>query len=738
MLITSPGAVNPGDALDSPLNVPPTGTLHGAEFASWTVHDAVGGTISTQTLQGDTSYGFVNYNDNTLPGFTNRGTTNATNIPAPFTPDYFARANNNSGWVATDWVSSSGINGLVPIFGLGNKNNTIPSSAGNRPLNNIGGPNFDTSQAPVVTTAKRTVNYPIGSGPIVIDSTVTVTDADSFFLGSAQVAITANYSATTDSLNYAGSDPNGIQGNFDATTGILTLTGLDTLADWNAALQSVTFTYSGTVVANPAHTITFKANDGLVLSDPTNSIDFINIQGPVASPPIVTGTSATPITWTEALPPAAPPTVPVAANLSIADGSTTQLTGATVSISANFSSGEDVLGWNAAVATSNRITVTTSAHSHTLTLTPTTPDTSESLAAFQAVLRTVTYSNSTQNPTTAPRTITFTVVDTNSITSSITASSQQVVNLVAVNNPPTLITSAGIANYTAGSAAILVDGALTATDPDTANMTGATVSITSGFAAGDTLGFVNQLGVTGNFNAATGVLTLSGSAVPNDYKIALRAVTFSNGSTAAAGTRTISFSLNDGAAVSNTATKQISVQKNNALLAGDFTLDGHVNGADVSAMLTALADLNAFKTSHSLSAADLLAVGDVNHNGSVTNADLQSLLSLLVSGGGSGANKSDKSSSISSTSAGADGETAATPASLKLGASVAPISSADPKTAGPIKPILTTPARWLDANHPGPLTPAAIDQALRATNAFRSRHISWGPSKPDFDDGLGL
>ena len=430
--------------------------------------------------------------------------------------------------------------------------------------------------------------------------------------------------------------------------------------------------------------------------------------------------------------------MPVAANLSIADGSTTQLTGATVSISANFSSGEDVLGWNAAVATSNRITVTTSAHSHTLTLTPTTPDTSESLAAFQAVLRTVTYSNSTQNPTTAPRTITFTVVDTNSITSSITASSQQVVNLVAVNNPPTLITSAGIANYTAGSAAILVDGALTATDPDTANMTGATVSITSGFAAGDTLGFVNQLGVTGNFNAATGVLTLSGSAVPNDYKIALRAVTFSNGSTAAAGTRTISFSLNDGAAVSNTATKQISVQKNNALLAGDFTLDGHVNGADVSAMLTALADLNAFKTSHSLSAADLLAVGDVNHNGSVTNADLQSLLSLLVSGGGSGANKSDKSSSISSTSAGADGETAATPASLKLGASVAPISSADPKTAGPIKPILTTPARWLDANHPGPLTPAAIDQALRATNAFRSRHISWGPSKPDFDDGLGL
>ena len=472
MLISSPGPVNPGDELDSPFNVQPTGTLHGAEFDSWTVHDAVGGTIATQTLQGDTSYGFINYNDSTLPGFTNHGTTDATNIPSPFTPDYFGRTNNNTGWVASDWVSSSGINGLVPIYGLGSKGHTIPSADGNRPLNNIGGPNFDVSQPPVVATAMHTVNYPIGSGPIVIDPTVTVTDADSSFLGSAQVAITAHYNATTDSLNYAGSNPNGILGSFDATTGILTLSGLDTLDDWNAALQSVTFTYSGSVVAEPTRTITFTANDGLVLSDPTNAVDFINIQGPVASPPIVSGTSGTPITWTEVLPPAAAPMVPIAASLSISDGSTTQLTSATIAISANFSSGEDVLGWDAAVAASNHITVTSSAHSHTLTLTPTMPDTSESLAAFQAVLQTVTYSDSSQNPTTAPRTITFTVVDANDITSSISPAAQQVVNLVAVNNPPTLTTSAGIANYTAGGAAILVDGALTATDPDTANLAG--------------------------------------------------------------------------------------------------------------------------------------------------------------------------------------------------------------------------------------------------------------------------
>jgi hypothetical protein len=284
----------------------------------------------------------------------------------------------------------------------------------------------------------------------------------------------------------------------------------------------------------------------------------------------------------------------------------------------------------------------------------------------------------------------------------------------------------------------LVDGALTATDPDTANLTGATVNITSGFASGDTLGFVNQLGITASFNAATGVLTLSGSAVPHDYEIALRAVTFSNGNSATAGTRTISFSLNDGAAVSNTATKQISVQKNTSLLAGDFTLDGHVNGADVSAMLLALADLNAFKTNHVLSATDLIAIGDVNHDGAVTNSDLQSLLGLLIGGGGSGATASEIAVNASRTSAGSVSNSATIPASAKPTVLVAPTSDAAIVTvhepSAPVRSTLQTPAAWSDIIQSNRLVPAAVDQTLRSTIVFRSRHVSWGPAKPGSDD----
>jgi hypothetical protein len=69
--------------------------------------------------------------------------------------------------------------------------------------------------------------------------------------------------------------------------------------------------------------------------------------------------------------------------------------------------------------------------------------------------------------------------------------------------------------------------------------------------------------------------------------------------------------------------------------AGDFSRDGHVNAADVLAMERALADLPDYQTAKGLTAAQLLLVGDVNGDGKVNNADLQSLLTLLQSGGGS-------------------------------------------------------------------------------------------------------
>jgi hypothetical protein len=68
---------------------------------------------------------------------------------------------------------------------------------------------------------------------------------------------------------------------------------------------------------------------------------------------------------------------------------------------------------------------------------------------------------------------------------------------------------------------------------------------------------------------------------------------------------------------------------------GDFNFDGHVNGADVTAMMAALTNLTAFKAANTLTDARLLTIGDLDSSGAFDNADLQGLLTLLKNGGGS-------------------------------------------------------------------------------------------------------
>jgi hypothetical protein len=71
-------------------------------------------------------------------------------------------------------------------------------------------------------------------------------------------------------------------------------------------------------------------------------------------------------------------------------------------------------------------------------------------------------------------------------------------------------------------------------------------------------------------------------------------------------------------------------------LPGDFNRDGHVDSADVSPMMGALVNLSGYQATHSnLSTAQLFEIEDVNEDGKVNNADLQALLNLLQTGGGS-------------------------------------------------------------------------------------------------------
>jgi hypothetical protein len=67
------------------------------------------------------------------------------------------------------------------------------------------------------------------------------------------------------------------------------------------------------------------------------------------------------------------------------------------------------------------------------------------------------------------------------------------------------------------------------------------------------------------------------------------------------------------------------------LLRGDLNRDGSVTAADIASMLSTLTNRSSYQSSHtisghSFSAADMLAVADINRDGVINNADLQALL----------------------------------------------------------------------------------------------------------------
>ena len=72
------------------------------------------------------------------------------------------------------------------------------------------------------------------------------------------------------------------------------------------------------------------------------------------------------------------------------------------------------------------------------------------------------------------------------------------------------------------------------------------VAISSGFVAGDRLNFSDQGGITGSYNASTGLLTLSGSATLSAYQAALRTISFdSTSENPGSGDRTLSWTIRD-------------------------------------------------------------------------------------------------------------------------------------------------------------------------------------------------
>jgi VCBS repeat-containing protein len=217
------------------------------------------------------------------------------------------------------------------------------------------------------------------------------------------------------------------------------------------------------------------------------------------------------------------------------------------------------------------------------------------VAAAQALLEHLQFSNTDSNPTLGARDLTLQFRDG----LGHFAPSLETINITPVtpvNHAPVLHDVAATAVYAGGPAVTLAPGA-TASDVDNTTLAAATVHISAGtFAAdGDVLAVsiadLVGTGIVANYNVATETLTLSGTDTLAHYTQALEHVTFQ--STAAdptnAGadaTRTVDWQLNDGSAtdylsavqtttVHLSGTPPISTPTPTLPPASDFDGDGH-------------------------------------------------------------------------------------------------------------------------------------------------------------------
>ena len=227
--------------------------------------------------------------------------------------------------------------------------------------------------------------------------------------------------------------------------------------------------------------------------------------------------------------------------ITISDADDTDITGATITISSGLTSG-DVLGFT----DRNNISGSYKSWNGLLTLGGTA-----ALTRYQEALRSVTYCSTSDSPTATAdtRTISWQVTDADSdgVGAQASMSVTSTINLTATNDAP-VVTTAGTTVYTEYGSDAVIGNTITISDADDTDITGATVTISSGLTSGDVLGFTDQNSISGKYKSESGLLTLSGTATLSQYQAALRSVTYSSATDdpmATAASRTISWQVTD-------------------------------------------------------------------------------------------------------------------------------------------------------------------------------------------------
>lgn len=413
---------------------------------------------------------------------------------------------------------------------------------------------------PVISGVENTpVAYTEGN-TTAVTSTLVVSDSDSANLASATVKISANFQSGEDFLVFTNTA--NVTGNYDAATGILTLTGSDTVAHYQDDLRSVTY-HTNQAPNNSPRTISFVANDG---QGDSNTATRTVLVTPVNNPPILSAVEPTALVINPG-----DAATPITSTLLVADPDNDNLSGATVTITANYQNGQDVL----AFVNTSKITGTFNAATGKLTLSG-----SDTVSNYRAALRSVTYHNTSQAPSDKVRTISFQTTDGASSTFDSNTVTRDIDISPVLSGIETTALDYPANNVSTTRPATIVTSTLVLSDAGGNQITGATVQITGNYQNGqDVLKFTNAGGITGTFAASTGKLTLTGTASVAAYQAALRSITYQNNSASITGqTRTLTFIATDSTGNSNSVTRDVNVHSSTVVAGIETTPLAYTEG----------------------------------------------------------------------------------------------------------------------------------------------------------------
>ncbi len=198
--------------------------------------------------------------------------------------------------------------------------------------------NVSTHFPPTLSNIESgTLPFTAGQGPTNVTNTLTVTDPDSITLVGATVTISAGLVNTEDVLGFT--NQNGIAGSYNASSGRLTLSGVATVAQYQAALQSVTYNDTNLLPAAGTRTITFQADDGSANNNLSNT-QSRNVAVSDHIAPVLANIEPGTISYVSGQGP-----VNITSSLTVTDSDSATISSASVSITSNFAGAEDVLNF---------------------------------------------------------------------------------------------------------------------------------------------------------------------------------------------------------------------------------------------------------------------------------------------------------------------------------------------------------------------------------------------------------